>query len=164
MHPLIFYDDKELVMNWDDIKVFLAVANTGGLKKAAKSLNVHHSSCSRRINALESDLGIKLFDRLPGGYSLTNGGEELLHSAELIQQGFNSIERDVLGKDLRIEGDLCLTLTNGLATHLLMPDLNEFMNLYPDINLKIIMTYDVRDLASREADVAIRHINILLIL
>jgi len=146
-------------MNWDDIKVFLAVANTGGLKKAAKSLNVHHSSCSRRINALESDLGIKLFDRLPGGYSLTNGGEELMHSAELIQQGFNTIERDLLGKDLRIEGDLCLTLTNGLATHLLMPDLNEFMNLYPDINLKIIMTYDMRDLASREADVAIRHVN-----
>jgi len=147
------------MMNWDDIKIFLAVANTGGLKKAAKHLNIHHSSCSRRMNALENDLGIKLFDRLPGGYTLTHGGEGLLVSAEQIQQGFNAIDRDILGKDLRIEGDLCLTLSNGLATHLLMPDLNEFMVLYPDIHLKIIMTYDVRDLASREADVAIRHVN-----
>lgn len=146
-------------MNWDDIKVFLAIANTGGLKKAATALNIHHTSCARRINTLEQDMGIKLFDRLPGGYSLTQGGEELLQSAEQIQQGFNTIERDILGKDLRIEGDLCLTLPNGFATHLLMPDLNEFMALYPNINLQINMSYLTRDLASREADVAIRHVN-----
>lgn len=146
-------------MNWDDIKIFLAIANTGGLKKAAVVLNIHHTSCARRINALEDDLGIKLFDRLPGGYSLTQGGEELLQSAEQIQQGFNTIERDILGKDLRIEGDLCLTLPNGFATHLLMPDLNEFMTLHPNINLQINMSYLTRDLASREADVAIRHVN-----
>ncbi len=146
-------------MNWDDIKIFLAIANSGGLKKASISLGIHHSSCARRINTLEKDLGIKLFDRLPGGYALTHGGEELLRSAQQIQQGFNTVERDILGKDLRIEGDLCLTLSNGFACHLLMPDLHEFMNLYPDINLKIIMSYAIRDLASREADVAIRHVD-----
>jgi len=143
-------------MNWDDIKVFLAIANTGGLKKAARVLDIHHSSCARRINALESDLGIALFDRLPGGYSLTQGGQELLRSAEQIQLGFNSIDRDLLGKDLRIEGKLCLTLPNGFATHLLMPDLERFMSQYPDIDLELNMTYAFRDLASREADVAIR--------
>lgn len=146
-------------MNWDDVKIFLAIAKMGGLKKAANTLDIHHSSCARRINALENDLAIKLFDRLPSGYALTLGGEELLKSAQQIEQGFNNIERDVLGKDLRIEGDLCLTLSNGLACHLLMPDLHEFMNLYPDINLKIVMSYTVRDLASREADVAIRHVS-----
>jgi len=146
-------------MNWDDIKVFLAIANTGGLKKAAHRIGLHHSSCARRINALEADLGIKLFDRLPGGYTLTPGGVDLLRSAEHIQQGFNSIERDILGKDLRIEGNLCLTLPNGFATHLLMPDLERFMVLYPDIHLEVNMTYSRRDLASREADVAIRHVD-----
>jgi len=146
-------------MNWDDIKVFLAIANTGGLKKAAHRIGLHHSSCARRINALEANLGIKLFDRLPGGYTLTPGGVDLLRSAEHIQQGFNSIERDILGKDLRIEGDLCLTLPNGFATHLLMPDLERFMAIYPDIHLEVNMTYSRRDLASREADVAIRHVD-----
>ncbi len=146
-------------MNWDDVKIFLAIAKTGGLKKAANTLGIHHSSCARRINILEGDLAIKLFDRLPSGYALTHGGEELLKSAQQIEQGFNTIERDVLGKDLRIEGDLCLTLSNGLACHLLMPDLQEFMTIYPDINLKIVMSYMVRDLASREADLAIRHVD-----
>ncbi len=146
-------------MNWDDIKVFLAIANSGGLKKAAVALNIHHTSCARRINALENSLGIKLFDRLPGGYALTQGGADLLKSAEQIQQGFHTIERDIQGKDLRIAGDLCLTLPNGFATHLLMPDLHEFMNSYPDVHLEINMSYARRDLVSREADVAIRHVS-----
>jgi molybdate transport repressor ModE-like protein len=146
-------------MNWDDIKIFLAIAKTGGLKSAARELKIHHSSCARRINSLENSLGIKLFDRLPGGYTLTQGGQDLLLSAEQIQHEFDIIERDILGKDLRIEGDLCLTLANGLALQLLMPDIHEFSNLYPYINLKVNMTYENSDLASREADVAIRHVN-----
>lgn len=146
-------------MNWDDIKIFLAITKSGGLKKAARLLNIHHSSCARRIKALEDSLGIKLFDRLPGGYRLTQGGEDLLRSAEQIEQGFNTIEHNIQGKDLRIAGDLCLTLPNGFATHLLMPDIHDFMDLYPDIHLQINMTYNFRDLASREADVAIRVAN-----
>lgn len=146
-------------MNWDDIKVFLAITSTGGLKKAARLLQMHHSSCSRRINALEKELGLQLFDRLPSGYTLTRGGEELLLSAEEIQTQFNNIERDIQGKDLRIEGKLCLSLPNGFATQLLMPDLHQFMELYPGIQLEINMSYTNRDLARREADVAIRHVN-----
>ena len=146
-------------MNWDDIKIFLAIVKNGGLKKAAQQLGIHHSSCSRRINALEKNLGIKIFDRLSRGYTLTVAGSELLLSAEQIQQGFNTIERDILGKDLRIAGDLCLTLTNGLACHLLMPDIHRFMQIYPDIHLKINMTYNISNLANREADVAIRHVD-----
>jgi len=150
--------ERGFTLNWDDMKVFLAIANAGGLKKAALALKIHHTSCARRINALETDLGIKLFDRLPGGYALTQGGQDLLLSAEQIQQGFNTIARDIQGKDLRIAGDLCLTLPNGFATHLLMPDIHEFMNLYPDIHLELNMSYARRDLVSREADVAIRHV------
>ena len=146
-------------MNWDDMKVFLAITKTGGLKKAARVLDIHHSSCARRIHSLENDLGIRLFDRLPGGYALTSGGEALLLSAEQIQQEFNTIERNILGKDLRIEGNLCLTLPNGFATHLLMPDIHAFMKQFPEVHLELNMTYTDRDLASREADVAIRHVD-----
>jgi len=145
-----------LIMNWDDIKVFLAIANTGGLKKAAKVLGMHHSSCARRIQALELDLAVQLFDRLASGYELTQAGQELLHKSEQIQQNFHAIERDLLGKDLRIAGDLCLTIPNGFACHLLMPDIDAFLRLYPDIKLKINMTYETQNLANRDADVAIR--------
>lgn len=146
-------------MNWDDMKIFLAIARTKGLKKAARSLNMHHTSCARRIKSFEEELGVKLFDRLPGGYALTQAGELLLQSAYKIQDEFNTIECDILGKDLRLEGDICLTLPNGLATHLLMPDIHEFMTLYPNVNVEINMTYSMRDLAAREADVAIRHVD-----
>ncbi len=147
-------------MNWDDLKVFLAIAREKGLKKAAHRLGIHHTSCARRIKSLETQLGVTLFDRLPSGYVLTEAGQQLYQSTQIIQQEFNHIERDIQGKDLRIEGDLCLTLPNGFATHLLMPDLEEFMRMYPDINLEVNMTYAVKDLASREADVAIRHVAI----
>ena len=146
-------------MNWDDMKVFLAIANSGGLKKAAAKLKIHHTSVARRIKLFESELGVKLFDRLPSGYSLTQAGESLFSSAQLINQEFNSIEADLLGKDVRLAGDICLTIPHGFALHLLMPDLHEFMALYPDVMLKIHMAYTVSDLANREADVAVRLVN-----
>ena len=146
-------------MNWDDMKVFLAIANAKGLKKAAKQLQIHHTSVARRIKSFEEDLGAQLFDRLSAGYSLTPAGESLYHSAQLIQQEFNGIEMELLGKDFRLEGDICLTLPHGFALHLLMPDIQEFIKLYPGVKLKIHMTYAVSDLANREADVAIRTVN-----
>lgn len=146
-------------MNWDDMKVFLAIANSGGLKKAASKLQIHHTSVARRIKTFENGLGVKLFDRLPAGYSLTQAGESLYRSAQLINQEFNNIETELLGKDIRLEGDICLTIPHGFALHLLMPDIHEFMLLYPDVVLKIHMAYTVSDLANREADVAVRLVN-----
>ena len=143
-------------MNWNDMKVFLAITSAGSLKKAANQLGMHHTSVARRIKVFEQDLGVKLFDHLPGGYALTPAGESLFQSAQQIHQAFNEIEADLVGKDLRLEGDICLTIPHGFALHLLMPDLQDFMVLYPDVNLKIDMNYHFTDLANREADVAIR--------
>lgn len=139
------------------MKVFLAIAQAKGLKKAAYKLGIHHTSCARRIKALEGELGSRLFDRLPSGYVLTPIGEHLWKSAARIQEEFDAIECDLTGKDARLEGDICITMPNGLATHLLMPDIADFMALYPDVDVEINMTYAFRDLARREADVAIRH-------
>ena len=64
-------------MNWDDLKVFLAIADAGGLKKATQKVGMHHTSCARRIKKLEEQLNIRLFDRRPSGYVLTQAGEQL---------------------------------------------------------------------------------------
>jgi len=145
-------------MNWNDFKLFIAIAQTRGLKKASNKLGIHHSSVARRIKDLEEQLGLQLFHRLPGGYRLTASGQELMKSAYRIQDEFNKIEVDMLGRDKRLEGDVCLTIPNGFALHLLMPNIQDFMGLYPDIHLKINMTYEMKDLANLEADVAIRHV------
>lgn len=146
-------------MSWDDLKVFLAIAEEGGLKKAARRLTIHHSSCARRILALEDALKVKLFERRPAGYVLTASGESLYRSSEKIRAEIFNIERKILGTDELLDGQLCLTLPNGFATQLLMPDLEQFMKTYPNIELEINMSYTMRDLSNREADVAIRHVN-----
>lgn len=144
-------------MNWDDFRIFLEIAQTGGLKKAARNLGLHHTSCARRLSKLEADLGTVLFDRLPAGYSLTESGRELAQSMRIIKDEFNGIERGITGRDARLEGPIRLSLPNGFATHLLMPAITEFTELYPNVHLNLNMTYDFSDLANREADIAIRH-------
>lgn len=144
-------------MNWDDYRIFLEISKAGGLKKAARNLKMHHSSCARRLGALEDKLRTRLFDRLPGGYVLTDDGRNLARSMQIVQDEFSAIERTVYGKDTRLEGPLKLSLTNGLALHLLMPAIHDFTALYPAVDLQINMTYQFSDLAKREADVSIRH-------
>lgn len=146
-------------MNWDDLRIFLTIAKSGGLKKAARKLSIHHTSCARRLKSLEDDLGSKLFDRLPTGYVLTTTGRQLALSADVILSEISNIERDLIGKDTRLEGPIKLSMPNGFATHFLMPSITEFMNRYPDVQITISMTYAFSDLANREADIAIRHID-----
>ena len=138
-------------MTGDDYRIFLAIFKAGGLKSAARSLGMHHSSCARRLNSLEAQLGVRLFDRLPGGYSATDAGEKLARSMQIIRDEFDGIERDLSGKDRSLEGPLKLSLTHGFALHLLMPHIHGFIERFPDINLELNMTYKFTDLASRES-------------
>lgn len=144
--------------NWDDIRIFLAIQDCGGLKKAARQLGMHTTSCARRLKSLETALGSRLFDRGTGGYRLTQSGTRFLTSARRMQEALHDAEAAVLGQDARLEGPIRLTLPNGFASHLLMPDLVRFMETYPAVHLSLNMSYTFRDLAAREADVAIRHV------
>jgi CheY-like chemotaxis protein len=123
---------------------------------------VDGSSATKEIRQLSNDVrDIPIIaltaNAMAGSYVLTQAGEEILNSATKIQDEFNAIEFELTGKDSKLEGDICITIPNGFATHLLMPDIAEFSDLYPGVNLEINMTYDFRNLASREAGVAIRH-------
>ncbi|MEM9219572.1 MAG: LysR family transcriptional regulator [Cyanobacteria bacterium P01_F01_bin.150] len=143
-------------MNWDDLKIFLTVAREGAARAAAAKLGIHHSTITRRIEAFETAQSTRLFDRLPSGYSLTAAGEELLQAAIRIEDEFNSIERHIMGQDIRLQGDILVTMPEHLAIHLLMPDLVRFMEIYPAVNLQLFISYGMFSLSKREADVAIR--------
>jgi len=146
-------------MKWDDLRIFLAVIQSGSLKKAAKKLGMHHTSCARRLARLEESIGGSLFDRLPQGYTLTSMGHELLQSSELIRDEFNAIDIRFNGKDRRLEGPIKISMEHGFVSNLLMPCLVDFMEEHPGVEVDVRMTYDYSDLASREADLAIRHAN-----
>ncbi|MHA1565691.1 MAG: LysR family transcriptional regulator [Alphaproteobacteria bacterium] len=142
--------------NWDDLRYFLAVARRGSIRGAAIMLKVNHSTVSRRIDAFEKKLGVRLFERFPTGYFLTQAGEEMLQSAERIESEVAAVDRLVAGRDARLAGLLRVALHDSLAQMLLMPDLAAFCDLYPEIELELVISHSMADLTRREADIAIR--------
>ncbi len=145
-------------MGWDDVRLFLALVRAGSVRGAAQQARVSHSTVARRVEAFETRLGVKLFDRLPTGYVLTAAGEDLLGVAENIENELDAVQRRLVGQDKRLAGVIRVTMADVIATHLLMPNLTEFQEIYPNIELEVVITYEPLDLTRREADVAIRFI------
>lgn len=106
-------------IGWEDLQYILAVADNGSLANAARALKVNHTTVLRRINAFEEAHGLRLFERLPTGYTLTAGGEELLAAARAMRDVVTTLERKLAGQDLRIEGSLRLTTTDTLVASVL---------------------------------------------
>ena len=144
------------MIDWDDVRYFLAVAQGGSLRAGAEQLGVKHSTVLRRIAQLEERLGARLFERLPSGYRMTGAGEDVLELAERMDAASNALQARVIGRDQRLRGLLRVTMPPVLATHLLMPDLAEFVRRHPDVQLEILSSSEPVNLTNREADVAIR--------
>lgn len=143
-------------INWEDIKLFLALVRSGTVRGAAEKLGLSHSTVARRTDAMEKQLAVRLFDRLPTGYAVTPAGEDMLSVAEDVENELNGLERRILGHDSQLAGHIRFTMVDFLSTDLLMPHLAKFMQKYPDIDLEIITTYDAMNLDNREADIALR--------
>jgi DNA-binding transcriptional LysR family regulator len=144
------------MMDWDDVRYFLAVARGGSVRAAAEGLGVNHSTVLRRIAQLEERLGAHMFEKLPSGYRLTDAGEEVLEFAQQMEASSNQLETRVFGRDQSARGLLRVTLAPTLAAHLLMPDFAEFARLHPEVEMEILSIGETVNLTNREADVAIR--------
>ncbi|MEM8796068.1 MAG: LysR family transcriptional regulator [Pseudomonadota bacterium] len=151
------YPDKRF--DWESMRVFLAVARTGSVRSAAKKLGVGHSTISRRISGLEADLGVRLFEKVPGGLALTEVGERVLGHAERVEAEMFDLERQVMGRDTAPAGRVRLTLPPPMAYGPLMTDLVRFADAYPEIDVEIVVTYAVSDLTRRDADIAVRFLD-----
>ncbi len=143
-------------MDWDDLRVFLAVAAAGSVRGAASQLRISHSTVSRRLEGFEKSLGVRLFDRHSSGYSLTAAGEDILELSSDVRVRIDEIERRVAGQDARLTGEIRVTAPDLLACSILMPDIERFNTAYPDIEIELIVSYVPADLDRREADVAVR--------
>src|ERR1700678_3853854 len=144
------------MIDWDDVRYFLAVARGGSVRAAGERLGVNHATVLRRIAQLEERLGARMFEKLPSGYRLTAAGEEVLEFAEQMEASSHLLETRVFGRDQSVRGLLRVTLAPTLATHLLMPDFADFARLHPDIEMEILASGELANLTNREADVAIR--------
>ena len=144
------------VFEWDDLRFFLAIQRGRSVRAASKLLGVSHSTVSRRLSAMEDQTGVNLFVRKPEGFVLTETGEAMVERAERVESEILSMEREVFGRDARLTGPVRVSAPPLLAQHLLMPILAEFAKLYPEIDFEVDATFDVADLRSRSADIAIR--------
>jgi DNA-binding transcriptional LysR family regulator len=145
-----------MALDWNDLKVFLALERGGSARTAALQLGTSHSTVLRRLQSLEDGLGAKLFDRTPDGLILTGPGARLMVKAQQIEAEIVEVERDVRGADIRLQGLIRLTVPPPVAKYLLLPHLARFRQHYPEIDLEVAATYGYSDLGRRDADIAIR--------
>jgi DNA-binding transcriptional LysR family regulator len=143
-------------VDWDDIKVLLALSRRGSARGAAQDLGVSNSTVTRRLDELELSLGSRLFDRTPDGYRMTGSAEQLLPTAEHVEELILAAERKISGEDKHLEGVIRLTLPDVVGMGFLMKRLAQFALEYPAIELEMIPSYEALDLSRREADIALR--------
>ena len=151
---------KKNAINWDDIRLFLALVRGGSARAASNDLGMSHTTLSRRADQLEKSLGSRLFDRNVDGYQLNSNGETLMESALKMEESINTAQRQLLGLEVEVRGRIRLTTADVLVNYFLMPGLVEFTQNFKEIDLDILLSYDVFDLNKREADVALRFIRV----
>ncbi len=143
-------------LRWDDMKVLLSVARAASFSGAARTLGVTVSTVSRRVEALESALGVRLFDRTPDGVSLTPVAEGLVPLAETFERTALEVERAVDGFEAEPEGVVKLTAPPGVVAQWLGPSIGELHRAYPKLRVELDGSVDYVDLARGEADLALR--------
>ena len=140
----------------DDYQYILALSETGSLSGAARRLHVNHTTVARRIQAFESRFNVRLFERVPKGYQLTDVGKSILPDIAHLKEQQLNIERKLIGQDQLLSGEVNLTLTPELANDFVVPSLNEFNRRYPNIQINLLIGSHHKDLYAREADIALR--------
>jgi DNA-binding transcriptional LysR family regulator len=142
-------------MDWDNVRVFLAVARAGQFVAAAKRLRLDHATVSRRIAALEAALGAKLIDRRTTGTTLTGAGERFLGAAEAMESAFLHAQGEISGVDLELVGDVRIGAPDGFSTYYLTGTLRDFAERHPGVRLQLMPLPQLTPLVRREVDVVV---------
>ncbi len=143
-------------LDWDKLRVFHAVAEAGSFTHAGETLALSQSAVSRQIQALEEALSVPLFHRHARGLILTEAGETLNRTVREVFAKLAMTEALLTEGRERPAGRLKVTTTTGFGSSWLAPRLHRFLEMYPEINVSVILDDADLDLAMREADVAIR--------
>ena len=146
-------------VDWDALQVFLTVARTGRISAAAKRLGVEHTTVSRRLSALEADLGVPLFYRTTTGYLLTVHGQNVMSNAETMERAALAVAARAREGSAAVGGRVRIAIPPEMASHWLAPQLNAFRSRHPQIELQILVGTRQRDLTRGEAELAVQSPN-----
>jgi len=142
-------------MDWDKLRIFHAAAEAGSFTHAGDQLHMSQSAVSRQVSSLERDLKVALFHRHARGLQLTEQGEMLYRTASDVPSKLQTAETLLTDITSKPQGELRITAPIGLGTVWVTQRLRDFMELYPDIQIDLILDDDQLDIAMRQADVAI---------
>jgi DNA-binding transcriptional LysR family regulator len=142
-------------MNWDDVRIFLAVARTGQILGAGKRLGLNHATVARRLTSLEQDLRAQLLTRRPSGTELTRAGEEFLLAAERMEAEMVGARAAVGEASVSISGTVRVGAPDGFGVAFLAPRLGELARQHPDLTIELVPVPRSFSLSRREADIAV---------
>ncbi|TKT75483.1 LysR family transcriptional regulator [Aquamicrobium sp. LC103] len=142
-------------MNWDDVRIFLAVARAGQILGAARRLELNHATVSRRVAALEAALGAKLFNRLTTGSELTPEGERFQAVAERMEADMIAARSEIAGEADDISGVVRIGAPDGFGVAFLAPRLGALTERHPSLAIQLVPVPRSFSLSRREADIAI---------
>ena len=144
------------MLDWNDLRYFLAVAKGGSTLAAGRDLRVSQTTVARRIAALEESLGVRLFDKRQAGYALTPGGQDLLERAGQVETAANAFADAASAQSRDVSGTVKITTEEVYAITLLASLLRELHEKHPDIRIDLDTSQTVRDLGAGEADISLR--------
>jgi DNA-binding transcriptional LysR family regulator len=142
-------------MDWDKLRIFHAAAEAGSFTHAGEALHMSQSAVSRQVSALERNLKVALFHRHARGLQLTEQGEMLYRTAADVLAKLHTAEMLLTDANSKPQGELRITAPVGLGTVWVTQRLRDFMDLYPEIKIELILDDNQLDLSMRQADVAI---------
>src|SRR6478609_8993687 len=144
------------MLDWNDLRYFLSVADLGSTLAAGKALRVSQTTVARRIAALETELGLPLFEKRQAGYALTPAGEELVERARQVGAAANAFAEAADAEKRAVSGTVRITTQDIFAVSLLAPMLRELHERHPEIMIELDDSQEFRDLGEGEADIALR--------
>ncbi len=144
------------MFDWEDMRHFIALADTGTLSGAARALKVDHATVGRRVSALEQVFDTVLIERMPKRWVLTEAGQRVAALAEGMQNQAHALERAVKAQRSPLSGTVTLSTPPAFATHILAPRVAVLRRLYPDLHVTLLASQAVASLSQQEADIAVR--------
>jgi DNA-binding transcriptional LysR family regulator len=143
-------------VEWSDVRIFLAIARAGTLGAAARNLGLTQPTVGRRLKALESAVGRKLFQRTSDGFVLTDEGLLMMSHGERMEEEALTLQRQLVGSEHELEGALRLSCSDWFGVHILSPILADFSSAHPRVVVELLTESRFSSLARREADLVFR--------
>lgn len=143
-------------MDWNYLRTFHAVAETGSLTAAADRLGISHATAFRHIKAFETDLGSRLFEKVRGRYRLTEAGSDIVDLVRTVAVSVEDIDRKITGSDIALKGRVRLTAPASFSCHFLPQLLSGLRNAFPRISVELLSSNEEVNMSSRASEIALR--------